>query len=151
MGESSFWYRPTRVVPDQRPLNGRCCCCWQQVTKRHLRRSKSLVSVMLWGGSDSEFELDKAKNVCQTEILVDLREAILQVARHFQSIDPRNSRVVRTRRCVFYAYWSVCCYLQVGWRSFNSHTFLIFVSLVTSCYCYCLEDNTVVVLITNAY
>ena len=26
MGESSFWYRPTRVVPDQRPLNGRCCC-----------------------------------------------------------------------------------------------------------------------------
>ena len=27
MGECSFWYRPTRVVPDQRPLNGRCCCC----------------------------------------------------------------------------------------------------------------------------
>ena len=27
MGESSFWYRPTRVVPDQRPLNGRRCCC----------------------------------------------------------------------------------------------------------------------------
>ena len=26
MGEISFWYRPTRVVPDQRPLNGRCCC-----------------------------------------------------------------------------------------------------------------------------
>ena len=26
MGECSFWYRPTRVVPDQRPLNGRCCC-----------------------------------------------------------------------------------------------------------------------------
>ena len=28
MGESSFWYRPTRVVPDQRPLNGRCCLCF---------------------------------------------------------------------------------------------------------------------------
>ena len=27
MGESSFWYRPTRVVPDQRPLNGRVCVC----------------------------------------------------------------------------------------------------------------------------
>ena len=26
MGECSFWYRPTRAVPDQRPLNGRCCC-----------------------------------------------------------------------------------------------------------------------------
>jgi len=25
VGECSFWYRPTRVVPDQRPLNGRCC------------------------------------------------------------------------------------------------------------------------------
>ena len=24
MGECSFWYRPTQVVPDQRPLNGRC-------------------------------------------------------------------------------------------------------------------------------
>ena len=25
MGECFFWYRPIRVVPDQRPLNGRCC------------------------------------------------------------------------------------------------------------------------------
>ena len=24
-GECFFWYRPTRVVPDQRPLNG-CVC-----------------------------------------------------------------------------------------------------------------------------
>ena len=22
------WYRPTRVVPDKRPLNGCCCCCF---------------------------------------------------------------------------------------------------------------------------
>ena len=28
VGECLFRYRPTRVVPDQRPLNGRCCCCW---------------------------------------------------------------------------------------------------------------------------
>jgi len=27
VGECPFWYRRTRVVPDQRPLNGRCCCC----------------------------------------------------------------------------------------------------------------------------
>ena len=26
-GECFFWYRPTRVVPDKRPLNGCCCCC----------------------------------------------------------------------------------------------------------------------------
>ena len=31
MGECFFWYRPTRVVPDQRPLNGRCCCCSVQL------------------------------------------------------------------------------------------------------------------------
>jgi len=49
--------------------------------------------MMLWGGSE-EFDSDKAKNIRQTEILVDLREAILQVARHFQSIDPKNSRIV---------------------------------------------------------
>ena len=24
--EYFFWYQPTWVVPDQRPLNGRCCC-----------------------------------------------------------------------------------------------------------------------------
>jgi len=27
-GECFFWYRPTRVVPDKRPLNGCCCCSW---------------------------------------------------------------------------------------------------------------------------
>ena len=31
MGESSFWCRPTRVVPDQRPLNGRCCLSYSSV------------------------------------------------------------------------------------------------------------------------
>ena len=28
VGECFFWYRPTRVVPDQRPLNGRCMLWW---------------------------------------------------------------------------------------------------------------------------
>ena len=27
MGECFFWYRPTRVVPDKRPLNG-CVCVY---------------------------------------------------------------------------------------------------------------------------
>ena len=27
VGECFFWCRPTQVVPDQGPLNGRCCCC----------------------------------------------------------------------------------------------------------------------------
>jgi len=27
VGECFFWYRPTRVVPDQQPLNGHVCVC----------------------------------------------------------------------------------------------------------------------------
>ena len=30
MGECFFWYLPTRVVPDQRPLNGCCSTCITQ-------------------------------------------------------------------------------------------------------------------------
>ena len=36
MGECLFWYRPTRVVPDQRPLNGRCCCCFCVLKIKHV-------------------------------------------------------------------------------------------------------------------
>lgn len=65
----------------------------QQLNKRHLKRSRSLVSVLLRGESEDE-DFGKAKNIRQTELLVDLREAILQVARHFQSLDPKNNKVV---------------------------------------------------------
>ncbi|XP_046560313.1 small G protein signaling modulator 3 homolog isoform X3 [Haliotis rubra] len=64
----------------------------QQLNKRHLKRSRSLVSVLLRGESEDE-DFGKAKNIRQTELLVDLREAILQVARHFQSLDPKNNKV----------------------------------------------------------
>ena len=50
MGESSFWYRPTRVVPDQRPLNGRCCCRKQvssmQVSHLFVIRMNIMVKVV---------------------------------------------------------------------------------------------------------
>ena len=40
MGECFFWYRPTRVVPDQRPLNGRCrCCCGTELLETNYRIS----------------------------------------------------------------------------------------------------------------
>ena len=48
MGESSFWYRPTRVVPDQRPLNGRCCCCCKgsrEMCTLHLNKVYCLTSL----------------------------------------------------------------------------------------------------------
>ncbi|KAK2178734.1 hypothetical protein NP493_529g00005 [Ridgeia piscesae] len=65
----------------------------QTVNKRHLRRSRSLVSMLLWGDSVDSDDDHKAKNIRQTEILVDLRESILQVARHFQSVDPKNHKL----------------------------------------------------------
>ncbi|XP_062614962.1 small G protein signaling modulator 3 homolog isoform X1 [Saccostrea cucullata] len=67
----------------------------QQLNKRHLKRSRSLVSTLLWGETEDD-DFGKAKNVRQTEILVDLREAILKIARHFQSLDPKNNKVILT-------------------------------------------------------
>ena len=43
MGESSFWYRPTRVVPDQRPLNGRCVV----VVRAHVKIASRIVSYLV--------------------------------------------------------------------------------------------------------
>jgi len=54
------------------------------------------VSILLWGDQEED-DYGKAKNIRQTELLVDLREAILQVARHFQSLDPKNNKVVSSR------------------------------------------------------
>ncbi|CAD5123331.1 DgyrCDS11688 [Dimorphilus gyrociliatus] len=62
----------------------------QQLNKRQLKRSRSLVSLLL-GGNTGE-ESDKAKNIQQTELIVDLRDSILQIGRHFQSLDPKNTK-----------------------------------------------------------
>jgi hypothetical protein len=37
--------------------------------------------MLLWGDQEDD-DFGKAKNIKQTELLVDLREAILQIARH---------------------------------------------------------------------
>lgn len=49
-----------------------------------------------------DLEALKAKNIKQTELVADLREAILRVARHFQCTDPKNCSVVS---CGLYAQW----------------------------------------------
>jgi len=48
VGESSFWYRPTRVVPDQRPLNGRCCVVVVSTVDKILTDSTSVVGQNLY-------------------------------------------------------------------------------------------------------
>lgn len=49
---------------------------------------------------DDDLEALKAKNIKQTELVADLREAILQVARHFQCVDPKNCSIVSGSCCV---------------------------------------------------
>lgn len=55
----------------------------------------SYYAVCLLGEDD--LEVLKAKNIKQTELVADLREAILRVARHFQCTDPKNCSVVSGR------------------------------------------------------
>ncbi|XP_075222626.1 small G protein signaling modulator 3 homolog isoform X2 [Lycorma delicatula] len=63
----------------------------QHLTRRQVKKSKSVIQLLLFGDEVTEEDI-KSKNVRQTEILVDLREAILQVARHFLSTDPKLSK-----------------------------------------------------------
>lgn len=52
-------------------------------------------ALAVWASpGDDDLEALKAKNIKQTELVADLREAILQVARHFQCVDPKNCSIV---------------------------------------------------------
>ena len=60
----------------------------QHLAKRQVKKNKSMIQLLLFGNETSEEDM-KCKNIRQTEILVDLREAILKVARHFLTIEPK--------------------------------------------------------------
>ncbi|XP_018327081.1 small G protein signaling modulator 3 homolog isoform X2 [Agrilus planipennis] len=61
----------------------------QHLARRQLKKNKTVLGLILFN-ENSEDDI-KSKNVKQTEILVDLREAILQIARHFIQIEPKLS------------------------------------------------------------
>ncbi|XP_066590271.1 small G protein signaling modulator 3 homolog [Prorops nasuta] len=65
----------------------------QHLNRRQMKRHKSLLQAFLFGTDDGEDDA-KCKNIRHTEILVDLREAVLQVSRHFINVDPKFSSVV---------------------------------------------------------
>ncbi|XP_042103714.1 small G protein signaling modulator 3 isoform X10 [Ovis aries] len=65
-----------------------------QVVRRRTQRRKAGITSLLFGEDD--LEAMKAKNIKQTELVADLREAILRVARHFQCTDPKNCNVELT-------------------------------------------------------
>ncbi|XP_049786672.1 small G protein signaling modulator 3 homolog [Schistocerca cancellata] len=64
----------------------------QHLSRRQMKKSKSMIQLLLFGEETTEEDI-KSKNIRQTEILVDLREAILQVARHFMSVDPKLNKI----------------------------------------------------------
>ncbi|XP_018421277.1 PREDICTED: small G protein signaling modulator 3 isoform X2 [Nanorana parkeri] len=65
-----------------------------KIMRRQSQRRKSGITTLLFG--DDDFEALKAKNIKQTALVADLREAILQVARHFQCSDPKNCNIDMT-------------------------------------------------------
>ncbi|KAF4518451.1 hypothetical protein B566_EDAN002106 [Ephemera danica] len=70
--------------------------------RRQVRRSKSVLQLLLFGDEAGGEDDARSKNVRQTELLVDLREAVLQVARHFTALDPRLARLPLQRICSAY-------------------------------------------------
>lgn len=68
----------------------------QQLTRRQVKKSKSMIQTLLFGDGDDQDETSKTKNIKQTEILVDLRESILKVCRHFITIEPKISAHIQT-------------------------------------------------------
>ncbi|KAK0085922.1 hypothetical protein PV325_004216 [Microctonus aethiopoides] len=64
----------------------------QHLNRRQMKRNKSALQVFLFGNDGNE-EDAKSKNIRQTEILVDLRETVLQVARHFTNVDQKLNNV----------------------------------------------------------
>ena len=62
-----------------------------RLLKRSIKRSKSVINMFISTSSHSkELELQKAKNIKQTENLITLRDAILRVANYFFSADPNS-------------------------------------------------------------
>ncbi|KAL9956497.1 hypothetical protein ACROYT_G037979 [Oculina patagonica] len=58
-----------------------------RLQKRTIAPPRTFFSLLFGKGGVS---LHKAKNIRQTELVADLREAILQIARHFDAVDPKK-------------------------------------------------------------
>lgn len=68
----------------------------QKLAKRQLKKNKSSMLQYLFR-SESAAEVDiKSKNIKTTELLVDLREAILKICRHFITIEPKLCTCIKT-------------------------------------------------------
>jgi len=62
-----------------------------KLMKRSIKRSKSVVDLLLFGDSNPssrKVENYRTKNIRQTELIITLRDAILRIAQYFQAADP---------------------------------------------------------------
>ena len=64
----------------------------QHLSRRKVKTSRPLLQMLLFGDEEDQDDM-RSKNVRQTEVLVDLREAVLQIGRHFQVLDPRLASI----------------------------------------------------------
>lgn len=62
-------------------------------SRRQVKKSKSMLQLLLFGEEAIDTDL-KSKNIKHTEIMVDLKEAILQVGHHFMSVDPKLNNII---------------------------------------------------------
>jgi len=106
VGECSFWYRPTRVVPDQRPLNGRCCSVGQKLQDGLTLKTVHGLGVCagIYTTVDKQFMLTFIlrvtcnKNLCYIMHLVAIKVFALCL---FFSLEPLQAQLF-TLQCSFY-------------------------------------------------
>lgn len=65
----------------------------QHLSKREVKKNKSMIQMLLFGNEDGEDEL-KTKNIKNSEIIVELKDAILKIARHFLAIEPKLNGLI---------------------------------------------------------
>jgi len=70
VGECFFWYRPTRVVPDQRPLNGRCCYFHNSSKKEHITKYNIKSKI---NSTEAKIKLISKKSTRTTTITVKVK------------------------------------------------------------------------------
>ena len=85
MGECFFWYRPTQVVPDKRPLNGCVCLCvWD--TGYHTVCVCVCVCDCVCVDFAGVFYIESMTGVIRNRVdlagLVDVYELVVQAADH---------------------------------------------------------------------
>lgn len=60
----------------------------QHLNKREIKKNKSMIQMLLFGNDDDDDDM-KTKNIKNSEIIVELHDAILKIARHFIAIEPK--------------------------------------------------------------